>query len=136
MTAEKQIIRDCFEQVVELNTDITSAVYEKFVSVMPEVNQHIDYLDDRMKGRMLDQVYQLLMGDVDDNYLKFETHMHQGYGANDSFYRGILNAVKDAVSEVLADNWSQKEEAAWAVSIDRILGEINSLSQQPAPSNP
>jgi hypothetical protein len=94
---------------------------------MPEANQHLDYLDVRMKGRMLDQVYQLLLDEVDDNYLQFETHMHQGYGANTALYRGLLTAVKDAVKIALADSWSAAEDTAWDATIDRIVSDIERL---------
>jgi hypothetical protein len=51
--------------------------------------------------------------------------MHQGYGADQAQYQGILEAVKDAVCNVLSDTWSAAEEAAWNRSIEHIIGEIS-----------
>jgi hypothetical protein len=53
--------------------------------------------------------------------------MHQGYGADLAQYRGILDAVRDAVSNVLSDTWSAAEEAAWNRSIEHIIGEISAV---------
>jgi hypothetical protein len=51
--------------------------------------------------------------------------MHRGYGADLAQYRGLLDAVKDAVCNVLSDTWSVAEEAAWNRSIEHIIGEIS-----------
>ena len=128
MNPNTAVLSRCFEQLAESDTDIAEAVYKHFTSSMPDANQHIDYLDSRMKGRMLDQIYQLLLDEVDDNYLEFETHMHRGYGANTTLYQGLLTAVKDAVKDVLGATWTAKEEAAWDASIERIVGDIDQLN--------
>lgn len=125
MATDNEIIYQCLEAVADSQTDIAPAVYASVSEKMPGMDQHIGFMDSRMRGRMLDQIYKLLLGDVDNGYLEFEARMHQGYGADLAQYRGILDAVKDAVSNVLSDTWSAAEEAAWNRSIDHIVGDIS-----------
>lgn len=131
MIANTEIIHNCLAQLAEADTDITGAVYDKFTCAMPEAIQHIDYMDIRMRGRMLDQILRLLLGETDDNYLKFETEMHRGYGANTSLYQALLSAVKETVKDRLAPSWSAREEAAWDTSIKHIIGDIDRLNPSP-----
>ena len=125
MATDNEIICQCFEAVADSHTDIAPAVYASVSEKMPGMDQHIGFMDDRMRGRMLDQIYKLLLGDADSGYLEFEARMHQGYGADLAQYRGLLDAVKDAVCNVLSDTWSAAEEAAWNRSIEHIIGEIS-----------
>jgi hypothetical protein len=129
MATDNEIICQCFEAVADSHTDIAPAVYASVSEKMPGMDQHIGFMDGRMRGRMLDQIYKLLLGDVDDGYLEFEARMHQGYGADLAQYQGILEAVKDAVCNVLSDTWSAAEEAAWNRTIEHIVGDISAILQ-------
>ena len=124
METESQVIRQCLEEVAEIDTDLTPAIYARLSRQVPEIDQHIDYLDERMRGRMLDQVYQLLLGELDRDYLDFESRMHEGYGATPAMYRGMLQAVKEEVRDVLAGQWSDSRDVAWNCTIDRIVVEL------------
>jgi hypothetical protein len=124
----REVINRCFETVAESDIDLTSAVYSHFTETLPEATQHIGYMDERMRGRMLDQIYALLLDEVDADYLAFEARTHQGYGADTGQYRGILTAVKAAVCDVLGELWSSREEDAWEQSINRIVGKIESVT--------
>ena len=124
METESQVIRQCLEEVAEIDTDLTPAIYARLSRQVPEIDQHIDYLDERMRGRMLDQVYQLLLGELDRDYLDFESRMHEGYGATPAMYRGMLQAVKEEVRDVLAEQWSDSRDVAWNCTIDRIVVEL------------
>lgn len=124
MTDDRKIIRQCFEIIAQGDSDLTPAVYGHFTRSLPEVSQHIDYMDERMRGRMLDQIYPLLMGESDKNYLAFEAANHQGYGADTDSYRGILLAIKATVHELLEQRWTDEEEGAWQRTIESIVGDI------------
>lgn len=76
MSTDTAVIRCCFEKLAESANEITEEVYKNYTTSMPSVKQHIGYLDSRMKGRMLEQVYRLLLGEADDHYLRFEVHTH------------------------------------------------------------
>lgn len=127
MSTDTQVIYDCFEKLAESDNDIAALVYRKFTTSMPGAEQHIDYMDDRMKGRMLDQVYRLLLDDVAEDYLRFETDMHKGYGADTTLYHGLLTAVKDSVRETLQESWTVTEDAAWDRTIEKIISSIARL---------
>lgn len=124
---DSELLYRCFEQVANTGEDITPAIYENFFQAMPEAEQHIGIMDDRMRGRMVEQIYGLLLGEAGEDYLRFEADMHRGYGANPGFYRGILEAVRDTVKERLTGEWSGEHEQAWDRSIERLMGDIDRL---------
>lgn len=128
MDSNTSLLNQCFEQLANKNVDITKAVYKSYISRMPDVAEHIAALDERMMGRMLDQVYRLLLEDVDDDYLTFEVSTHQNYGATPERYSGLLIAVKDSVKEVLSECWTNAEERAWDKSIKRVVSEIGRVN--------
>lgn len=132
MSNDTLVLRQCFEELAEKDIDIAPAVYAHFLADMPHVEQHIAYLDERMRGRMLDQIYNLLLGDVEEDYLSFEAKMHEGYGATPAMYRGVLDAVKQAVGAALGAEWSVTREAAWVRSIDSIVARIQNMQSLPA----
>jgi len=124
MGKKTEVIQRCFEVVAELDADMTNEVYRKFSEASPEAIQYIEDMDERTRGRMLDQVYTLLMGESENEYLKFETRMHEGYGANSGFYQSFLLAVKASVQEVLNGSWSSVEDAAWTDMINEIIVKV------------
>ena len=131
MISDTEVIHNCLARLAESDADITDAVYAKFTGAMPEAIQHVEYMDIRMKGRMLDQIFQLLLGDTDEGYLKFETDMHRGYGASLPFYHAMLSAVKESVKDRLGQSWSTRDQAAWDASIERIIEDIDRLHSVP-----
>ena len=124
MSKDTDVIRQCMEAVAEADVDISPEVYTAFFANMPEASQHMGDMDERMKGRMLDQVYQLLLGETDNQYIQFEARTHRGYGANGAFYRGLLTAVKDTVRDTMGQDWTTRHEAAWDRSIQKIVDEF------------
>jgi hypothetical protein len=134
MATDNEVIYQCLEAVANSHTDIATTVYASVSEKMPDMNQHIDFMDSRMRGRMLDQIYKLLLGDVDNGYLEFEARMHQGYGADLAQYRGMLEAVKGAVSNVLSDTWSAAEDTAGNRTIEHIVGDISAILHDGAES--
>lgn len=127
MSSDTEVLRQCMEAVAELDVDISPAVYAAFSASMPESDQHLEIMDERMRGRMLDQVYQLLLGETDHEYVQFEARTHREYGANGGFYRGLLTAVKDCVRDVMGQDWVAAHEAAWGRSIERIVDEFEQV---------
>lgn len=124
MEGYNQVIAKCFEMLAEEEVDFTELIYQVYLKDMPDVEQHVGYLDGRMKGRMLDQVYRLLMGEVDKDYLKFEVDTHKCYGATLVRYEGLLRAVKMVFKTRLGARWSVLYESAWDESIAQIICDI------------
>ena len=127
MVSDIEVVQQCLESVAEVEVDISPTVYAVFSANMPESDQHVSFMDDRMKGRMLDQVYQLLLGEADREYREFEARTHRGYGANESLYRGLLTAVKETVRDTLGQDWKTEYEAAWDRSIENIVNEFSQV---------
>ncbi len=129
METDREIVRHCLEQVAESGVDLAPGVYRVFCEGSPDAASHIEFMDERMRGRMLDQIYNVLLGDVEDNYLEFEARTHRGYGADERLYRSILEAVRDSVKLSLGEGWSAQAEAAWDRSINQITSELAHASQ-------
>lgn len=132
MMTDQQVLYHCFEKVAESAIDLTPAVYARFIESMPQASQHIGYMDSRMQGRMLDQIYKLLLGESDSGYLEFETKVHKGYGADTGLYRGLLMAIKAAMKDTMAQAWGSETDAAWDRTIDRIIKDIAQVESAPA----
>ena len=129
MTSDTAMLHQCFEKLALQNAELTPAIYQRFTATAPESADPISTMDSRMQGRMLDQIYQLLLGEVDDAYLAFETRMHRGYGANPRLYSSLLVAVKDVAKETLAGEWCAADDKAWDRTIARLVAEIEILDE-------
>jgi len=127
MRADSEVLKRCFERLAETGIDITGAVYRQFEATAPDVGMYIGAMDERMRGRMLEQVFKLLLGETEEGYLAFEARMHRGYGANAYFYRSLLEAVAHSVREEMGEEWSAADDAAWNRTIGRIVDEIGSV---------
>lgn len=128
METDAEVINACLEHVASNDVDIAAAVYQNFASHMPQASAQMAHMDDRMRGRMLEQVYNLLLNEVDTGYLEFETDMHKGYGADIAAYQRLLQAVKNAVKTEMSTNWNTVHDTAWNRSIDRIVGDIQQIA--------
>ena len=124
MSNDTEVLRQCLEAVAEADVDISPEVYAAFSASWPESDMHLAILDERMRGRMLDQVYQLLLGETNDDYVQFEARTHREYGASPALYRGLLTAVKSTVRDHMGADWAATQEAAWDRSIERIVDEF------------
>jgi hypothetical protein len=47
---DSEVLYSCFEQVADSGEDIAPAIYGKFFQAMPEAEQHISIMDERMRG--------------------------------------------------------------------------------------
>jgi len=130
MNTDTALILQCFETLAEKGTDITAAVYSHYTSSNPEVMMHIGYIDESMKGRMLEQLYRLLLKEVDQHYLSFEVRTHADYGATTPLYGGLLNAVMHTVRALLGKEWTEVVEKAWTFRVKEILDDIQSIENE------
>jgi len=123
----KKRVRDVFERLAETGADINNTVYDHFLSQSPVAAEHMASVDERMRGRMLEQVILLLMGDTEKQYLEFETRMHRSYGAEPELYLKLFSAVKNAVKAALVDDWCKEDEVAFNETIQRLMCNIRVL---------
>jgi hemoglobin-like flavoprotein len=120
-----EIITETLEVCAEQSGDITSSVYDRFFEGNDEAFNVMGHSDDYMRGRMMEQVYKLLMSDEqlqDDGYVKWELANHTSYGVESNMYEAFLFALRDIVRDSVGAAWTADSNAAWDARINKILG--------------
>ena len=124
-------IHRSFEIAAERGGDIAPAIYAAYFARCPESSELMRYVDDYMRGRMLDSVFELLMADDASEqfaYLRFEAANHATYGVLPHMYENLLTAVRDTVRDACGADWTPEMEAAWRARLDAIVGEIRGVA--------
>lgn len=118
---------DSLELAAAKAGDIAPAVYERYFERCPDSRTIMIHTDSYMRGRMLDEVFRLLMsGGVEEEreYLEFETTNHRAYGAAPHMYENVLLAVRDVVADVLGSEFSAGMDVAWKQRVQELLAII------------
>ncbi|MCP5184354.1 MAG: globin [Pseudomonadales bacterium] len=126
-----ELVVDSLAMAAEAGGDINDAIYARYFELCPDSRQVMQHTDEYMRGRMLDEVYRLVMNDDtagDREYLTFETGNHQSYGAQPHMYENLLLAVRDVVRDAMGDGWSPAIAAAWDTRMGELLGIIRPLT--------
>ena len=109
--------------------DLTPMVYARYFEKCPESRELMWHLDQLVKGKMLAEIFRLLMEsdlDSEDAYLDFEVRTHQqSYGVLGHMYDNLMAALAEAVAEVLDSDWTQDFAAAWEVRTKALLQAIS-----------
>ena len=119
------------ELAAEKAGDIAPAVYARYFERCPDSRMIMQHTDEHMRGRMLDEVFRLLMsGGVEQEreYLAFETTNHRAYGAAPHMYRNVLLAVRDVVQAALGSEFSAEMADAWTRRVDDLVAVIEPLT--------
>jgi hypothetical protein len=128
-----ELITDDFVRVSELDIDLAGAIYERFFDSCEAAVPLMGNSDIYMRGRMLEQVYELFMDENHEGeggYLRWEVDNHlDAYNVDVSMYESFLHAVKDATKAVLHENWGSQNEHAWDSRIDALLKDIHAHAQ-------
>jgi hypothetical protein len=120
------------ERAADVAGDISPAIYDRYFELCPDSRAIMSHTDEYMRGRMLDEVYRLLMNDNltgDRDYLAFETVNHRAYGAAGYMYENLLLAVRDVVRGALGQDWTPSVAAAWNARLAELLGIIRPLTR-------
>jgi len=118
------------EIAAERGGDIYPAIYDAYFARCAGSHELMRLTDPYMRGRMLDSVFQVLMGESaaeQHGYLRFETTTHATYGVQSHMYENLLTAVRDVVRAACGDDWSAGMAAAWDARLAGILEEIHSV---------
>jgi len=121
------IIIDSMERVAERSGDITEAVYERYFERCEASKALMSHMDQYMHGRMLEQVFMLLMEEGEEElqrYLAFETTNHASYGVEFYMYENLFAAVQDVIYDSLSDDVSDAVRNAWQARVDTLLRAI------------
>ncbi len=124
----EDLVYTSFEIVAEKTGDIAPAVYKKYFARCPGSEELMTHIDDIVRGRMLDEVYRLMMNetyDEEESYLNFEVKNHKlAYSVQPHMYENLLAALKEVIAESLGNDWNDSFEQAWQSRIDLLLKEI------------
>ena len=123
-----QLISTSLEQCAEREGDIMEKVYARFFASCEAALPLMDHSDQYMRGRMLAQVFELLLDDDhlgEGGYLRWEVNNHLlAYGVDVAMYRSFLDALCEVVKESLGTSWTVALTNVWATKIDELLTEI------------
>ena len=111
----------------EAQGDITASVYERFFSACPEAVALMGHSDDQMRGRMLAQVFDVLLGEggADVDYLRWEVQNHVvAYSVSPGMYPAFMTALREVVADGCGAAWTKEVAAAWQAREEALLAEI------------
>ncbi len=112
------------EQAAEIAGDIAPAIYARYFERCPDSMAIMVHTDEHMRGRMIEEVYRLLMAEdvaQEREYLVFETSNHRAYGAQPHMYENLLLATQDVVQQALGDNFDGAMKAEWGKRLEDLL---------------
>jgi hypothetical protein len=114
------------ESLNACTVDITGDVYQRFFAADPAAAELMDHSDQYMKGRMLQEVLELMLTDDPANYLAWEVRNHVlSYDVDVAMYASLLDALQAALAAALGERWSASYAQAWegrtALLLDRIM---------------
>ncbi len=112
--------------------DIVPAVYGRFFSLNEAANRLMMHSDQYMRGRMFEQVLELLLSDEhfsEGGYLDWELNNHlDAYKATvemyEAFFEAVQQIVRENVRESKGSDWTDRETAAWKSRIDQVLKRV------------
>jgi hypothetical protein len=123
------VVVESLEQLAEREGDIAAEVYERFFASCGSAVPLMGHSDVHMRGRMLDEVFGLLMDEVEpveSSYLRWEVGNHvEAYGVEVEMYDAFLNSLKDTVQAGLGETWDTRYEGAWHSRIQSLLSAIS-----------
>ena len=119
------------EQAAEIAGDIAPDIYNRYFERCPDSHSIMLHTDEHMRGRMIEEVYRLLMVESvaqEREYLAFETSNHRAYGALPHMYENLLLATQDVVQKTLGAGFDQEMKAAWERRLEDLLRVIRPLT--------
>jgi len=125
----QDLIYESLEKVSETAGDISPEIYENYFGRCPGSAALMSHIDGIVRGRMLDEVFRLLMipeyGD-EQSYLNFEVKNHKtAYMVESNMYGNLLDAVVDTIRTKLGDEWTDGYAQAWDLQVSKLLEEID-----------
>ncbi len=122
------LVYAALERVAESAGDINDRIYARYFELCPQSAEVMMHTDEGMRGRMLDEVYRLVLNPEpadEEEYLDFEVDNHRAYGAEPHMYRNVLQAVRDVVRDEMAEGWTTEIDAAWQARLDGLCAVID-----------
>lgn len=124
----EDLISTTFEMAAEIGGDLAPAIYANYFARCPGSQALMSHIDDIVRGKMLEEVYRLLMlSDYtgEQGYLNFEMKNHKlAYSVEAHMYGNLLAAILDTVRDAIGDQWQPSFETAWQQRINDLTLEI------------
>ncbi len=124
----EDLISTTFEMAAEIGGDLAPAIYANYFARCPGSQALMSHIDDIVRGKMLEEVYRLLMlSDYsgEQGYLNFEMKNHKlAYSVEAHMYGNLLAAILDTVRDAIGDQWQPSFEAALQQRINDLTLEI------------
>ena len=108
--------------------DPLEEIYERFFRLCPEARDSMGHSDEPMRGRMLEQTFELLM-DADlhgaESYFRWEITNHvSAYGVSANMYDAYFEAIGQVLAEALGEAWTASLNDAWRKQVADLLADV------------
>jgi len=125
-------LTQAFEALAERDMDLSPQIYERFFQLRPDAEGLMQQSDVNMRGRMLDQTFELLM-DPDllgpESYFRWEVRNHvSAYGVSADMYGPYFQAMGEVLAQALGAEWTQQFASAWRVRVADLLQDLDRAS--------
>ena len=125
-------LTQAFEALAERDMDLSPQIYERFFQLRPDAEGLMQQADVSMRGRMLDQTFELLM-DPDllgpESYFRWEVRNHvSAYGVSADMYGPYFQAIGEVLAQALGAVWTQQFASAWRVRVADLLQDLDRAS--------
>ena len=125
-------LTQAFEALAAQDLDLVPQIYERFFQLRPDAEGLMQQADVGMRGRMLDQTFELLM-DPDvlgpESYFRWEVTNHvSAYGVSAEMYGPYFQAMGEVLAPALGDVWTKQIARAWRVRVADLLHDLDRVS--------
>ena len=121
-------ISEAFELLAAKDIDLQQETYRRFFQLCPEAQGLMGHSDEPMRGRMLEQTYELLMDaklQGPESYFRWEIRNHvSAYGVSASMYGAFFQALEATIAQALGEAWKQQMAKAWQQRVEDLLHEV------------
>ena len=121
-------ICEAFELLAAKDIDLQKETYRRFFQLCPEAQGIMGHSDEPMRGRMLEQTYELLMDaklQGPESYFRWEIRNHvSAYGVSASMYGAFFQALEATIAQALGEAWKQQMAKAWQQRVEDLLHEV------------
>ena len=123
------LISDSLEACAEQDLDISDGVYQRFFAADKAAAELMDHSDQQMRGRMLQEVLQMLLSEDDTDYLTWEVSNHLlSYNVTLGMYATFFEALQSSVASELGDQWTPAYAQAWQAKTVSLLAQIKNVA--------
>ena len=121
-------ICQAFELLAAKDIDLQQDVYRHFFFLCPDAEGLMGHSDAPMRGRMLEQTYELLIDaklQGEGSYFRWEVRNHlSAYGVSAPMYGAFFHALEAAIGQALGEAWTRRMAKAWQQRVEDLMQEV------------